>query len=135
VPADDQLQRDHSMGFGKGSIEIAVGFGDHSGFGIASWREFARRRGRIEARRQRLDLRCDEVGDIFSHVGVGGAYCHQRPKTRQWCSSAAEDQTMVLIGGGSREISAKTRRRVNRGEINQIGRDTACSNIWSSRRR
>src|SRR3954463_15549251 len=48
----------------KGSIEIAVGFGDHSGFGFASWREFARR-GRVEARRQWLDLGCDKLGDVL----------------------------------------------------------------------
>jgi hypothetical protein len=29
---------------------------------------------------------------------------------------------MALIGGGSRGMSAKTRRRVNRGEIKRIGR-------------
>ena len=43
VPADGQLQRYDRMRFGKGSVEIAVGFGDNSGLGIASWREFARR--------------------------------------------------------------------------------------------
>jgi hypothetical protein len=78
VPADDQLQRYHRMRFGKGSVEITVGFGDHRGLGAASWREFGRRPGRIETWRQRLDLRCDKLGDVFGRVGVGGEHRRYR---------------------------------------------------------
>ena len=72
MPADGQFQHYHRMRSGKGSVEIAIGFDDHGGLGTASRRVFARRRGRMEARRQRLDLRRDEVGDVFGRVGVGG---------------------------------------------------------------
>ncbi len=78
VPADGQLQRYHRMRSGKGSVEIAVGFGDHCGLGTASRREFARRRGRIQARRQRLDFRHDKLRDILGDVGVSGEYCRHR---------------------------------------------------------
>jgi hypothetical protein len=71
------------MCFGKGSVEIAIGFRDHRRLGTASWREFARRRGQIDARRQRLDLRHDQLGDVFGTAGIGGEY------SRYWLADIA----------------------------------------------
>jgi hypothetical protein len=78
VPCGRQFELDHRMRLGERSVEIAIGLGDDSGLGVKAGREFTRRRCRIEARRQRLDKRLDEIGDVLRHISIGGE--HQRDR-------------------------------------------------------
>jgi hypothetical protein len=107
---------------GKGSVEIAVAFGDHSGLGIASWREFARRRGRIEARCQPLDHRCDEVGDVLGHIGVGGE--HRRDRLADIAHvPVRQDRLTIRLQPQPRH---RRHAKADRGNIDDVFRGPDC---------
>ncbi len=78
MPADDQFERHDRMRVGEGGVEVAIALGDDCRFGVEAQREYARRRHRVEARRQRLDLRRHEIGDVFCRVGIGGKHHSDR---------------------------------------------------------
>jgi hypothetical protein len=114
MPADDQFEFNDSVRIRERSFQVAVGFLDNCGLGIEPRREFARRRQRIEARRQRLDLRLDEIGDVFGRVGIGGE--DQRDRLADIAHVALRQDRLAIGLQPRHRGQAKTDRR-NVGDI------------------
>ena len=65
MPADLEVERDDGVRGGEGTVDIAVALAQDGRLGRQAGRETARRRGRVEQRRQLFRFDRHEIGRIL----------------------------------------------------------------------
>ena len=128
MPPDRQRRRDHGVRGAERGIDVAISLAHDRGFGRSARFEFAGLRGRVQDRRQFLDVQGDELGRIFGEIRIVGE--NRRHRLADIAHPAAGKEPLAIrlqpldaaetkidrrnvgnIGGGPHRVHAGQRQR------------------------